>query len=199
MPPLPDGQAAGTVVLAGNAGADMWEAFQAARPTADTRNPLDDWLRPGILAAAANVGAHVILPNEGPPYPPVQDWGMRAEPVYRSPIGIVIHPTFGLWHVYRAAFLFAERLDPPPRAEIPSPCDTCAEKPCLKVCPADAFGPDSFDARACADHVEGPSGAPCRERGCLARRACPVGRGFTYPREAQEFHTAAFLRAVRRG
>lgn len=198
VPPLPGGRAAATVVLAGNAGPAMWRAFAATRPAPGARNPLDDWLGPPIRAVAEAEGAHAVLPNEGPPYPPIQDWATRAEPVHRSPIGIMIHPEFGLWHVYRAAFLFAERLDLAPRATTPSPCASCAERPCLKVCPADAFKPDRFDAISCADHVAGPSGAPCRERGCMARRACPVGRDFTYPPAAQAFHTAAFLRAVGR-
>ncbi len=196
VPPLPDGRAAATVVLAGNAGDAMWRIFAAReRPG---RNPLDDWLRPGILAAADTVGAHAILPNEGPYFPPIQDWAARAEPVYRSPTGIMIHPEFGLWHVYRAAFVFAESTEPPPRDDAPSPCEACAGKPCLKVCPADAFKPDRFDVAACVGHVDGPLGAPCRERGCMARRACPVGREHTYPRAAQDFHTSAFLRAARR-
>lgn len=200
VPPLPDGRAAATVVLIGNAGAAMWDAFQASDPGPgpEQRNPLDSWLKPQIEAVAASVGAHPIFPNEGPPYPPIQDWARRAEPVHRSPIGLMIHPRFGLWHVYRAALCFAERLEVPPRADIASPCETCEDKPCLQVCPADAFGPTAFDAEACLAHVEGAAGGACREGGCMARRACPVGRDYLYPRPAQAFHTAAFMRAARR-
>ena len=198
VPPLPDGRAVATVVLIGNAGAAMWDAFQASDPDPDQRNPLDSWLKPQIEEAAAAAGAHPIFPNEGPPFVPIQDWARRAEPVHRSPIGLMIHPRFGLWHVYRAALCFAERLELPPREDAPSPCVTCEAKPCLKVCPADAFGPTSFDVEACLAHVEGADGGACREGGCMARRACPVGRDYLYPRPAQEFHTAAFMRAARR-
>ncbi|MEK9646664.1 MAG: hypothetical protein VW547_14090, partial [Alphaproteobacteria bacterium] len=111
----------------------------------------------------------------------------------------LIHPEYGLWHVYRAAFLFAADVALPPRAETPSPCDGCVRKPCLTACPADAFRPDRFDAPACAGHVESADGAACRDRGCLARRACPVGRDYLYPPEQQAFHTAAMVRAVRGG
>jgi hypothetical protein len=198
VPPLPDGSAAGTVVLVGNAGTAMWAAF-AQTGDRSGRHPLDTWLRPRIQAAAASVGAHPVFPNSGPPFVPVQDWAARAEPVYRSPIGIMIHPEFGLWHVYRGAFLFADRIDLPPREDSASPCESCAKKPCLSVCPADAFLPDRFDAPACAAHVESAAGVNCRERGCLARRACPVGRDFLYERDQQAFHTAAMLGAVKRG
>ena len=50
---------------------------------------------------------------------------------------------------------------------------------------------------ACVDHVAGETGGSCRERGCLARRACPVGREFAYAPEAGAFHMAAVIRAVR--
>ena len=31
---------------------------------------------------------------------------MRAEGLKPSPIGILMHPQFGLWHAYRGALLF---------------------------------------------------------------------------------------------
>ena len=74
---------------------------------------------------------------------------MRAEPVFRSPIGIMIHPEFGLWHVYRAVLLFAEYIDLPAWSAVENPCDACEAKPCRKVCPADAFTPSRFDAFLC--------------------------------------------------
>jgi len=199
VPRLADGGEAGTVILVGNAGGAMWRAFTDAVPERSGRDPLDGWLDPILERLAARTGGTLVLPNRGPDFPPVQDWAMRAEPVYRSPIGILIHPDFGLWHVYRAALLFAARLALPPRDERPSPCDSCATQPCLKVCPADAFGPASFDAQACVGHVAGDAGGNCRDRGCLARRACPVGRDHAYPREAGAFHMAAVVRAVRSG
>src|SRR5690606_31319791 len=199
VPVLPDGRPALSVVLIGNAGGALWRRFVEAGPHEDPLHPFDRWLNPILRAKAAELGAHALLPSKGPPYPPIQRWGARAEPVYRSPIGIMIHPDYGLWHVYRAAYLFAERLDLPPRADRPNPCDSCAKKPCLMVCPVDAFKPSSFDARACVDHVVGERGGNCRDRGCLARRACPVGRAYAYPPETAAFHMRAMTRAVQAG
>lgn len=204
---LADGRKARTAVLIGNAGGALWRAYSHARAADaqgdaqafDSHHPMDRWMRPLIEAAAREVGAEPVFPNDGPPFVPILDWAQRAEPVYRSPIGIMIHPDFGLWHVYRAVLLFAGHLDVPPSDDRPSPCETCTARPCLKVCPVDAFEPGRFAAARCADHVEGSSGASCRERGCLARRACPVGVDLRYPPEAQAFHTAAMVRAVRRG
>jgi len=199
VPPLQDGATAGTVVLIGNAGPALWRTFTAAVPDRTIPDPLDRWLNPILDRLASKVGGTLVLPNRGPDFPPIQDWAMRAEPVYRSPIGILIHPVFGLWHVYRAALLFKEQIPLPPRTEAPSPCDSCTARPCLKVCPADAFKPTRFDAQACVNHVDSLAGTNCQERGCLARRACPIGRDHAYPQEAGAFHMAAVVRAVRGG
>ena len=203
VPDLACATPARSVVLIGNAGGALWHAFAAARAadpgSFDSRHPLDRWMRPRIEAAAEAVGARPVFPNDGPPFVPILDWAQRAEPIHRSPIGIMIHPAFGLWHVYRAVLLFAGRLDLPTRADLPSPCETCAGRPCLAVCPADAFAPDRFAVERCAPHVESAAGTACRERGCLARRACPVAPDMRYPRDAQAFHTASMLAAVRRG
>ena len=198
VPALSDGTPPATLLLVGNAGPAMWHAF-VREADRQVRHPLDSWLTPKIEQAAAAVGARVLLPNVGPPYPPVLDWAARADAVYRSPLGIMIHPDYGLWHVYRAALLFRERLPLPNPDERPSPCDSCARRPCLTVCPADAFKPDRFDVAGCVDHVEGASGQTCRDGGCLARRACPVGRDYAYVPDQQAFHTAAMMRAAKSG
>jgi ferredoxin len=199
VPSLADGGAVGTVILIGNAGPELWHAFCEAVSDRAPPHPLDRWIDPILTRLADELSGTLVWPNRGPEFPPIQAWAMRAEPVTRSPIGILIHPDFGLWHVYRAALLFKDRLALPPRDDAPSPCDSCVSKPCLKVCPGDAFKPDRFDALACVGHVESAAGANCRQRGCLARRACPVGRAYAYPADAGAFHMAAVVRAVRAG
>jgi hypothetical protein len=59
-----------------------------------------------------------------------------------------------------------------------------------------AFRDGSFDIDACVSHVLGAAGTDCRHDGCLARRACPVGREFRYAAPQTRFHMSAFLRAV---
>jgi len=197
VPPLPDGRATRSVVLIGNAGPAMWRAFRAAVPDISGRAPLDGWLRPQIEHAARAAGVHALFPNDGPPFIPIQRWAMRGDRVHPSPIRLLIHPEFGLWHVYRAVFLFAERIELPPRIDSASPCDSCVKKPCLRACPVDAFA-GGFDMAGCVAHVESDAGGNCKERGCMARRACPIGRAHQYPADAQAFHTAAFLRSAKR-
>jgi Fe-S-cluster-containing hydrogenase component 2 len=119
---------------------------------------------------------------------------MRAEGLKASPLGVLIHPEFGLWHAYRAAFLFDAPIDYAKARSLPFPCATCREKPCLSTCPVGAITERGYDVAACASHVASTAGSTCREGGCLARRACPVGSTFTYPAKAMEFHMAAFLK-----
>ncbi len=47
---------------------------------------------------------------------------------------------------------------------------------------------------ACLDHLGNEAGGECLHGGCLARRACPVGAKFQYPRPQAHFHQKAFLR-----
>ena len=185
--------APGTLVLAGNAGPGMWDAFAAARP--DGADPLDRWSRAVLGDIARRLGAVALFPFGGPPYLPFQRWAMRAEPVHSSPLGILIHPDHGLWHGYRGALAFPDRLDLPPPDRRPSPCETCAGRPCLTTCPVGAFGKTGYDVGACAMHLRTPAGADCMDEGCRARRACPVGRDRIYPPAQAAFHMAAFLAA----
>lgn len=199
---LPNGHPAETILLAGNAGPGMWARF--ARERRDEPDPLDAWATRALRAVADQFGAALVLPQDGPPFAPFSRWAQRAEPVYASPIGIVIHPEYGLWHAYRGALLFARRLALPSPVRPPRPCDSCDARPCLSACPVSAFTAtpeglaDGYDAEACAAHVASPAGADCRERGCLARRACPVGRAYAYPEAQQRFHMAAFLATISR-
>jgi hypothetical protein len=193
---LPDGRSARTVAIIGNAGGALWERFAVACPEPAGRNPLEDWLAPILRGIAARVGGHAVLPKDGPPYPPMQHWAKRAESVHSSPIGILIHPEYGLWHAYRGAILFPGRHAFAPRRDRPSPCESCAERPCLSTCPVGAFSADGYDVGACVARLGDRMGVDCRN-GCLARRACPIGRDYLYPLAANRLHMAAMARANR--
>ncbi len=195
LPSLAGGRPAAAVLMVGNAGGAMWRAF-AADPDVDraSADPLDDWTRARIAPIAAAFGAQAAFPFGGPPWLPFQRWAMRAEPVHPSPLGILIHPRYGLWHAYRAALIFAEAIEGLPRTTAAaSPCATCMDRPCLTTCPVGAFGAAGYDIASCAAHVRSAAGGDCRDAGCRARRACPVGTAYAYPAAEGAFHIAAFL------
>ena len=184
-----------TIVLAGMVGRDGWEAFAASPEASDgLADPLDRWSRRLIESLARDLGAKALFPFGGPPFLPFQQWAQRAEPVHSSPIGLLIHPYYGLWHAYRGAIGFPEEFAVPEPALAPSPCETCSGRWCLKTCPVGAFSEAGYDVAACAGHLRSAAGGDCMDFGCRARRACPVGADHVYGPEQASFLMRAFLR-----
>ena len=66
-------------VLVGNAGSEFWPVFAGSPEFSDgAADPLDRWSRRVGLGVAAAVGARVVFPFEGPPYPPFQEWAAES-------------------------------------------------------------------------------------------------------------------------
>lgn len=197
VPPV-GGAAARTLVLIGNTGSSFWPVFRASREYQDGRpDPLDRWSERVIAGLGRQLDALPVFPFKGPPYYPFLRWARRAEPVTPSPLGMLIHPRYGLWHAYRGALIFTRRLEGLPEDETTqSPCLTCADQPCLSGCPVDAFGSEGFDVDKCVTHLSGPN--RCEDEGCLARNACPAGEPFEYDPEEHRFHLRAFFKAQSR-
>ena len=196
VPVLPSGAAPKTVVLVGNTGSGMWEKFRSSELSHVARDPMNVWTEHVLTKVAVAVAADVVFPFGGPPHHPFQRWAKRSETVYSSPIGILLHPTHGLWHAYRGALLFEETIELPPVSERPSPCDSCVDKPCLVTCPVAAFSADGYDVPGCAKFLATTEGSQCLQIGCAARRACPVGRDSCYEPTHAEFHMQAFAQAI---
>lgn len=185
-------EAAGTVLLVGNAGPAMWEAF--APHIGEAPDPLNRWTTQIVEPIAQMFGARALYPF-GAPHWPFQRWALRAETLYPSPLGLLIHPEYGLWHAWRAALLFTDRLPLVRGSAPPSPCESCVEMPCLEACPVGAFSGRRYDVPACATHLASPAMA-CGAVGCHARNACPVGQAWRYPEAQIRFHMAAFRRSL---
>ena len=193
-PVLENGRPAASVLLVGNIGSAFWPAFsgwRAAQPDHGGADPLDTWSKAVLRPIATGRNATVWFPSD-PPWQPFQQWAMRAEGLKASPLGMLIHPVYGLWHGYRGALGFAERVD----AVLPDvqqhPCDLCPDKPCLTTCPAEAVRAEVFDVAACRAHLRMPEGqGGCMVSGCFARAACPVGTAYRYNDAQLRFHMAA--------
>lgn len=191
-PELARGGRAGTVILLGNIGGSIWPAFEDWRGrNRDVADPLDKWSVATVKPIAEEFGATSWFPSERP-WQPFQQWAMMAERLKASPLGILIHPEYGLWHGYRAALGFAERIGTAASPIADHPCDRCLGKPCLSHCPVDAVWPASFDVSTCRSHIHSPPGmAGCMRAGCIARNACPVGAEYRYGEEQLRFHMAS--------
>ncbi len=183
-----------SVVLIGMVGDRNWSSFAGSPEYCDGGpDPLDRFSRRVIGALAEELGARALFPFAGPPFLPFQRWAQRAEPLFPSPLGLLIHPDYGLWHSFRGALGFAEQIALGPKRAPQNPCEACATRPCLQACPVGAFGRHGYDVEACAGHLRTPAGDTCLTGGCLARRDCPVGREYAQNGEAASFHMAAFL------
>jgi len=185
-----------TLLLFGFVGAEQWPVFAASPEAQDgKRHPLDRWSRRVLTALGTQFAATPLFPFEGPPYWPFQAWARRAEPVFPSPLGLLIHPVYGLSHSYRGVLAFASEIELPVMTQLASPCESCIARPCLTACPVHAFSASRYDVDTCAGWLRTGEGAACLEGGCLARRACPVGADYDQAPEQARFHMAAFLAA----
>ncbi|MBB5573537.1 MULTISPECIES: 4Fe-4S dicluster domain-containing protein [Rhizobium] len=194
-PALADGTPARSVILLGNIGGSIWEPFSRWRQSpenADHTDPLDEWSKAIIRPLAAVFNATAYFPSD-PPWQPFQRWAMQAEGLKASPLGILIHPDYGLWHGYRGALGFADIIEVDGAGTMAAhPCDHCDEKPCLTACPVEAVTSVGFDVAACRSHLRTDAGKTgCIISGCLARNACPVGSAYRYPQAQLAFHMAA--------
>lgn len=180
-------------ILIGNAGPHMFQRF--ARERDPQRDSMDDWTRDVVTTLAADLGAEAAYPFDMNPPWPFLTWARRGGAGHVSPLGLNIHPTYGLWHAYRAALLFPVEFDIPVQRPGPHPCEACAAKPCLTACPVMAFDGTRYDVPVCFAHITTTAGDTCMLRGCLARHACPVGQGFAYAPAQAQFHMRAFLKA----
>ena len=193
--PTPDHGApegTGTLLLLGYGGPALWAAFSASPEFADGgQHPLDRWSARVIGTIAEEFDGEALFPFGGPPYQPFIRWIYAAEPVHQSKLGMSIHEAHGLWSGWRGALALKLRLDLPPVAKGAHPCAPCPA-PCRAACPVGAFSDDGYDAAACRAHLNSGDGEACRAGGCLARRACPVGRDFAQSPEQAAFHLEAF-------
>ena len=153
VPRLRSGAEAATLVLVGNVGSSVWAPFSAAGFVGRSEHPLDDWSREVVSGLARSLRAEPLFPFGGPPFLPFIRWALRADTVWPSVMGPLIHPRYGLWHAYRGALSFSERSTCHRRIGPPGALATTARS-----------GPVSRRARSAR-----------YARGTSTRRAAPTG------------------------
>ncbi|MEM6463957.1 MAG: ferredoxin [Pseudomonadota bacterium] len=180
-----------TIVLAGHAGSSLWPEFERFRRKYHQADPLDAWSKSVGGSIEAELGCVALYPFEKPWWP-FQNWISRSEGLKPSPLAILIHPEYGLWHGYRAAFAFREAISIPPPKILVHACDSCPDRPCMSACPASAITEQPFAIDKCRGHLASAAGRlGCMVRGCLSRNACPVGAQYRYNDTQLRFHMDA--------
>lgn len=181
---LPDG--ANSLILLGPREPGFWDHVQSAPEFDDGKpDPIDRWSRRVIGALAKQMGGEALFPFGGPPYHPFIRWAQDSGRCWQSPVGLLVHDVAGLMVSFRGAIALPFSFS---NEKTANPCESCASRPCLTACPVGALGPDqTYDVPRCKAHVLSEEGAPCRDGGCLVRRACPTS--LTYGRlKAQSAH-----------
>lgn len=181
----------GTLVLLGPKEPGFWPQFTASPEYLDgAPHPMDRWSARVIGALAAQLEAEAFFPFGGPPYQPFIAWAKASGRAHSSPVGLLVHDSAGLMVSYRGALGFAARIDAPEAP--PSPCVSCADKPCLTACPVGALNDSAvYDVAACKADLDRPEN-DCMSRGCAVRRACPVSQRHGRTEAQSNFHMRAF-------
>ncbi|MDJ0824419.1 MAG: ferredoxin [Rhodobacter sp.] len=194
--PAPDdGAPAGTatLMLLGPREPGFWAHVSKAPEFADgAADPLDRWSSRVIGGLATALGGTALFPFGGPPYRPFIAWALRSGRAWQSPATLLVHDRAGLMVSYRGALALPDRLDLP--APPACPCDSCDARPCLTACPVAALSPDGYDLAACHGFLDREAGRDCMDRGCAARRVCPVSQSYGRLAEQSAFHMRAFHR-----
>lgn len=188
-------------LLVGNAGPGLWAICSQSQEFQDgLPHPMNRWTARVLREISS--GHHLdrpIFPFDEP-YWPFQRMLAAATGMRQSPLGLFIHPEFGLWQAVRGVlvvphgrkFMIPDNaLAGTPENQI-HPCDGCKEKPCLSACPVDAFDGKSLDVASCHAHLILNKEPRCMISGCRARDACPVGRQHRYDGEQVRFHMRGY-------
>lgn len=176
-----------SLVLLGNGGRVFWDALE--RFGLDKPNPIDRFsvyltqqlMDQLVSMPQASAEQNLLLYPQTDYLIPLQQLGEIIGWGTPSPIGNSISAEFGLWFAFRSAFLTTVALPPTQAKPRPSPCESCVDKPCQAVCPAQAVfeSATQFKLNACIDYRLQPN-AMCQSR-CMARQACPIGLDHKYP------------------
>lgn len=184
------------LILIGNAGPAFWRVLQANDNTGS--DPVDDYSRQlarRFVEEYLCASAEILYPGTGAL--PLQQLGALAGWHYSSPLGIGIHPQYGLWFAYRAAVLTDAPLTPSEPLPGVSPCQHCTDRPCLSACPPRALAQTAPpDLTRCLDWRRTP-GSSCNNT-CLARLACPVGHEHRYDNSQIQYHYEHSLQLLKR-
>lgn len=186
-----------SILLVGSVGSSFWPHFASSAEYLDGQaDPLDRWSRKMGDALALDFDCEALFPFDGPPYWPFLTWASLTGRSQTSMLGMHVHPEYGLWQAFRFALAF--RASPPAMVASDGTvevCARCTSRDCLTSCPVDAFTESGYDVNRCFGYLRANPDAPCHTRGCLARRACPVGAEHRYTQEHAGFHMQEFMKA----
>lgn len=185
------------LILIGHAGRTLWESVRASGIA--SADPIDEFsvrtVERWFARRFAGRRHEIVYPGDQAPN--LQTLGRLVGWHHPSPLMLGINARWGTWFAYRVAMLADTDLDPTPPIPGESPCDGCADKPCLAACPGGALDNGTLALDECVAHRKQP-GSSCRTT-CLARAACPVGAEYRYPDALIRHAYSISMRMIERG
>lgn len=187
-----------SVLVFASGGTALWSAMLTdlkahPRHLADEANPLDAFVQRGLQAVDPHPPASrrwVRCAADADIMVDFRSLAVAAGLGWPSRLGLLIHPSHGLWLGLRAACFTTDSIPPTgPRAGS-GPCEGCPA-PCVSACPAGAvsdgpLGPaGAWDVQRCAHFHQ--SSSQC-ERTCHSRVACPEGAPHRYSDAQRAYH-----------
>lgn len=182
------------LILIAHAGTTFWQALNQNRPqTPDpvdtfTRNTVDTVFKQALQSRRYDILYPGKLPLD------LQALGALAGWHHPSPFWVGVNSCYGSWFAYRALILADSDFVPTSPWKEPSPCASCATKPCISACPAQAMQAGHLNLERCLNHRRQPESS-CRYQ-CVARNACPIGREHRYDTAQMQHHYAASLKFI---
>ena len=184
------------LLVFGHGGPRMWQALAGSAFKRD-EHPIDDFSADTVARFFTEenpANSYTLLYPQKQGVIPLQQLGRLAGWHHASPFRIGVNARWGSWFAYRAVALADTSFAPTAPMPESSPCESCADKPCLSACPV-AVG-DNIQLDACLDkRLEDAS--RCAST-CLARLACPVMVKERYSQEQIVYHYARSLETIRR-
>lgn len=185
-----------SLILIGHAGRRLWDALH--EHGLETADPVDYYSTQQAHRFVADYldGApgYLLYPSDLPIS--LTTLGELVGWSHPSPAGLGIHPDYGLWWAYRAAFVTTLALPTAVVHETQSPCDSCVAKPCVGACPAGAtHTTQPIHWHTCAHHRLTPH-STCANQ-CLARLACPIAPQHRYTTAQISYHYSRSLPTIR--
>jgi len=185
------------LILLASCGSRYWQNMkQDPGVKVEGPDPVDNYT---IRAVGNFFGNDAIIVYPRNRLIPLRALGKLAGWHYDSPLGLGIHPVFGLWFAYRAVIMSSADFTPLAveiDGQAGSPCGSCRDKPCITACPASAAIESGFEVQLCSDYRMEPDSS-CQSR-CISRLACPVGRDHRYLPDQMAYHYRHSLAAIKR-
>lgn len=179
-------------IVFANGGTKLWDCFiddlrQHPQHLSAHQHPLDDFVGRWIAQVDPMLdGARrwVQCADETDVFIDFRPLAKAAGLGFPSPVGLLIHPVYGLWVSLRAVLLTTEEI--PITVDVSSnPCSTCIEKPCVAACPAGAVTESGWSVQRCAAFHQ--SHTDCATT-CHSRLQCPVGSEYRHCSLQHTYH-----------